>query len=111
MALSVSKKRRLAIPAATAGFGDAEVPEIATPKTPARVNAAMCIDGAKVEEEVPSEFRKVFSFNCFNKMQSACLHAVSEFNLVQPRAVSEFNLVQPRVIGAPGTESQKIAQV
>ena len=62
---------------------DAEVPEIAKPKTPARGSAATCIDGAKVEEEVPREFRKVFSFSFFNKMQSACLPAVSEFNLVQ----------------------------
>ena len=84
---------------------DAEVPEIPKPKTPARGSAALCIDpaygqaavpaqdiqksnnqvgmffAAKVEEEIPREFRKVFRFSCFNKMQSACLPAVSEFNL------------------------------
>ena len=51
--------------------------EITHPILPARASAAICVDGVRVDEAVPIEFRSIFRFKHFNKMQSACLPAVS----------------------------------
>ena len=55
----------------------AEVPEITHHILPARASAAICVDGVRVDEAVLPEFRSIFRFKHFNKMQSACLQAVS----------------------------------
>ena len=55
----------------------ADAPEITHHILPAHASAAICVDGVRVDAAVLPEFRSIFRFDHFNKMQSACLQAVS----------------------------------